>query len=451
MSVLYHNNLCLKDFFHKPTINFPKGPDQNISTKTKYANTDITNSTSKHIICKETLNIIPIQIIEPYSNKTERKNIIAKPNNTNNKRIKHYKNHLIKISNINNNNNNDSKIEYCISNSIREDQKSSSREINKQNSALITNIKLPNCNNIILSAVTFSKRTECIICDKTFPEYELVSTNICKHFFCQDCISDYFQNKLFTLSIDSTTHQHVIKCPVYSCNETFNINIIKQNVPKQFVNYLNNVNCPIKYCIDEYKNIKYNSSNNNNSNKSIYLNDHLLLINNNQSMYNYNNNKKDICPNCNLFSLYHKTGMKWLICLNCFKKFCYFCLKHYKKSHFNHFSINRCKVFFRSNKIKTTINNKTNNSNPSKQNSFCFNYWLCVLYVFAGYFICWFGNIKKIKTIISNCTLQHHKSNNPLLTFLKKLIYYTTLIILSILLSVTMLILIPYFAIITSI
>ena len=109
----------------------------------------------------------------------------------------------------------------------------------------------------------------------------------------------------------------------------FNINIIKHNVSKQFVNYLDNVNCPIKYCIDEYKNIKCNS-NNNNSNKSIYLNDHLLLINNNQSMYNYNNNKKDICPNCNLFSLYHKTGMKWLICLNCFKRFCYFCLKHYK-------------------------------------------------------------------------------------------------------------------------
>jgi hypothetical protein len=241
-------------------------------------------------------------------------------------------------------------------------------------------------------------------------------------------------------------HQHVIKCPVYSCNEMFNINIIKQNVPKQYVNYLDNVNCPIKYCIDEYKNIKCN-----NSNKSIYLNDHLLLINNNQSMYNYNNNKKDICPNCNLFSLYHKTGMKWLICLNCFKRFCYFCLKHYKKSHFNHFSINRSKVFFRNNNIKTTINNKLTHSNPSKQNSFCSNYWLSVLYVFAGYFICWIGNIKNINTIIINCTLQHHKSNNPLLTFLKKLIYYTTLIILSILLSVTMLILIPYFAIITSI
>ena len=141
-----------------------------------------------------------------------------------------------------------------------------------------------------------------------------------------------------------------------------------------------------------------------------------------------------------------------LICLNCFKRFCYFCLKHYKNSHFNHFSINRCKVYFRSNKKNNiTINNKTNNSNTLKPNSFCSNYLLSVLYVCAGYFICWIGNIKNINTIINNCTLHHHKTKNPLLTFLKKLIYYTTFIILSILLSVTMLILIPYFAIITSI
>ena len=84
MSVLYRNNLFPKDFFHKSTITFPKGPDlhkptiiktnsnilkplhnlvipdsQNIGTKTKYANTDITDSTSKHISCKET---------NPYSN-----------------------------------------------------------------------------------------------------------------------------------------------------------------------------------------------------------------------------------------------------------------------------------------------------------------------------------------------------------------------------------------------
>ena len=470
MSCLYQTNLFTNHFFHKPTITSPKDTDlhkptntnnkakiihnliipklHNLSTKTKYANTDTPESTLKHTNCKDSLNIKPVQIIEPYSNKTERIHIIAKPYN--NKRIKHYKNHLIRTFNVNNNNN--SNIEHCMTNSLREDQKSSSRELrlNKQNKTLITNIKLPNCNNIIISAVSFSKRTECIICNKIFLEHQLVCTNICKHFFCQECIGEYFQNKLFTLSTDlnSTSHYQMIKCPVYSCNEMFNVDIIKQNISKQFINYLDNLNCSIKYCIDEYQNIKCNNSN---SNKHIYLNDHLLLINNNQSVYNYNNNKKEICPNCNLFSLYHKKGMKWLICLNCFKRFCYFCLKHYKKSHFKLFSINRCKVFFRNETINTITNNQLKASTTKNKNSFCSNYWLNVLYVFAGYFICWIGNIKNIKTIVSHCILQQCKTNKPLLTFLKKLIYYITFITLSILLSVSMLILIPYFAIITSI
>ena len=451
MTYLYHNNLFTQDFFHKPTITSPsfnKGPDlrkptniakpnhnlfipklQHLSnnssnTKTKYANTDISESISKHISCKDTLNITPIPITKPHSNKTEHININVAPNN---KLRKHYKNHLIRTINVN---------EYS---NDKEDQPNSSRELNNQNKSVIININLPNCNDLIISAVSFPKKTECIICNKVFLEYQLVSTSICKHLFCQECISDYFQNKLLTSS--TATHQ-VIKCPIYSCNEMFNIDIIKQNISKQFINYLDNVNSPIKYCIDEYNNIKCNSSNNN---KSIYLNDHFLLINSNQSLYNYYNNKKEICPNCNLFSLHHKSGMKWLICFNCLKRFCYFCLKRYKKSHFNYFSLNRCKVFFRN--VRNNINNNNNKSNSS----FCFNYWLTVLYVFAGYFICWIGNIKNTKTMIKHCVLRRCETNNALLTLLRKLLYYISFTSVSVLLSVTMLILIPYFAIITSI
>ena len=67
MSVPYRNNLFLKDFFHKSTITFPKGPDlhkpTNIKTNSNILKPlhNLTKHRYKNKICKHRYNRLNIK------------------------------------------------------------------------------------------------------------------------------------------------------------------------------------------------------------------------------------------------------------------------------------------------------------------------------------------------------------------------------------------------------
>ena len=270
----------------------------------------------------------------------------------------------------------------------------------------------------------------CIICNNYFYSIEkIVVLNKCNHKLCKYCFKTYFESEI-------EKGEYYLYCPLYKCRKEVNIELIKQNVSKNYFDlFLQN--------IEKKKFIKQNSKmtiDNNilNKNELIYtkFQKHFFEITNDSEVYySLNKIKNQYCPNCGIRKLFTVPQWNIIKCLNCLKWYCKFCFKEVDNDHFNKFSEKYCRVY--SLKNNTIIGKKNRYNKPKKISDLIIKIGGGLI---IGYFMLFIGLILHF---FSNCK---KRKNNFI--FIDIIIYGVIFIIYIIILIILFLLLIPYFPIV---
>jgi hypothetical protein len=248
----------------------------------------------------------------------------------------------------------------------------------------------------------------CFLCDKLHLANIMITLG-CNHAFCQKCGKLYYEDKIEQGDSD-------LKCPVFKCQKTPSIDFLKTLVTEKHISLFKKNQTEINKDnkIDEIK---------------VYTQKHILDINTNENFLLYNKTKEQFCQKCTEASLYGRTGKTYVKCLNCFNTICKFCMKIYNYDHLDITSESYCKVYFRKDLKKQII----------KPNKFKL-YLLTLAMIIASYFLCFISILK-----YTNQFIEMKKT-----TKFKTFTYNIVLILLYILIVPIMLMIIPYFPIIST-
>ena len=318
----------------------------------------------------------------------------------------------------------------------------SPRDSLSTNSLILTTNKFINeqQNNSALTVITHT----CIICEQNYPYFEIITTSLCIHTFCINCIQTYFETLIINHNINDFTK---FKCPISSCHHYFSSNIVIHNLPESYITYCNNKTGPLAYSLRNISNIKsYNDQTYSFEPINIYNQKYILDYsdNNSKHFFIYCKNKINKCPKCkNDNELFYKKGLHYLICFNCLTKYCKYCKEEYYTEHLYKENVKHCKVFYKG------INIKTNKSKYHKQNKpMCILIYLrMILYICASFFVVLIGYNRNICiSIYSLFGLDKYKIKYRCITYC---LYMIILIVLLPLLTVILFISIPYFPIYT--
>lgn len=259
----------------------------------------------------------------------------------------------------------------------------------------------------------------CFLCDKLHLSNTMITVG-CNHAFCQKCGKVFFEDKI-------EQGDSLLKCPVFKCQKAATNHFLKSLVTEKHLNlFLNNQNGDNSLKDSKYDEVR------------VYTQKHILDINNNDNFLLYNKTKEHFCQKCTEASLYGRTGKTYVKCLNCFNTFCKFCMKNYNYDHLDITSDSYCKVFFRKDLKKQSVS-------PNK----CKLYLLTLGMVIASYLLCVMALYRTIYTMFNRERNSINKHNN---TLCKKFKYYTcniSLFLLYIIIFPILLMIIPYFPIIT--
>lgn len=122
------------------------------------------------------------------------------------------------------------------------------------------------------------------------------------------------------------------------------------------------------------------------------------ISDNNETFFYMNKLKEFFCSNCKEASLYGKLNTNYIKCLNCFMKFCRYCLKSLTLNHFDNSNLNRCRVFIRKKYGNSSIKNPTNLTDYQSYDKiikFALEYLLLLMayFLLVGYFFSYIGKI----------------------------------------------------------
>ena len=199
----------------------------------------------------------------------------------------------------------------------------------------------------------------CIICNNYFYSIEkIVVLNKCHHKLCKYCFRTYFESEI-------EKGENYLYCPLYKCSMEVNIELIKQNISKNYYDlFLQNIEK--KKFIEQNSKIKIGDNILNNK-ELIYhkFQKHFFEITNDSEVYySLNKIKYQYCPNCGIKKLFTVPQWNIIKCLNCLKWYCKFCFKEVDNDHFNKFSDKYCRVY--SMKNNTIIGKKNRYNKPKK-------------------------------------------------------------------------------------
>ena len=284
-------------------------------------------------------------------------------------------------------------------------------------------------------------KPKCIICNKLYPYRDIIYSKSCKHIFCCECIKQYFINLILKGETDILN----FKCPVPNCNGVYSKEIINENIPIPYLEYLKDKkNNPMNYSINKLNELNKKSDNKLNSILDEYSKKNVLNIDSNKIFYLYSKNKNNICPKCFKNSLFSKKGKKYKVCLLCRKKFCKFCQNEYSNFHFEKGYPDYCKIYF-----------KLNDNDYSKNEiGFCSKFVISLIYKIIGILIIYFGFGKFINRQLKKCFFYNEnyilKNNDFCLFFLIKIVIYIILVtIFYFALFALVILIIPYFPLIS--
>ena len=288
-------------------------------------------------------------------------------------------------------------------------------------------------------SIEYYKAFRCIFCEKFFQENELSQSIKCEHKFCNKCGEIFF----YDLINNSINNNQSFICPLFKCKKEIPYNAIELLLASNNIDTLrNNQNKQDSSESQITKNNilkeKENKCDDNISNYSIkkitnniYDTRCIIDITKNVDkdyIFGLGSKKKFIlCPSCNQIALYTKASKYFLKCLYCSSKFCKFCVKPLVDYHFNSDNIDRCKIFFR--KKKQFYNN-----------NIIIKFIKQIFLIIAGYLFLMSFFINKIKEL--------HKSKNNISIF-KKITKYFLYSIICILIIPIIIIIIPYYPIIS--
>lgn len=273
---------------------------------------------------------------------------------------------------------------------------------------------------------------QCYFCEQFFKiDSHLLDSVTCQHKFCIKCGKLFYEEKI------EEGEYRDFKCGVFNCKKIIKIELILSIVSDNHAKILQQ---RTKKKMNEDKDteiISYNHNLKKNFNEQktkgivFYSSNSVLDVNSNELFYQYSRNKQLICPKCKEMSLYGKNYFHFIKCLNCFCRICKYCLREYSVLHMDATSFDRCKVYFRRDKeqIKQQI---------KKQNAFCRRYLVSILFILAGYSILFSYFINKAKKSL-------------LMSKYYKVIFFCCYCVLFVCTLPFLIIIIPYYPILTCI
>ena len=237
----------------------------------------------------------------------------------------------------------------------------------------------------------------CELCDLLIPKDLMINLNECNHSFCSRCAQNYYEDK-----IETGTDLN-FNCPYYYC---------KTIIPETLLKKLVSAKLFKRYCRFQSKNLEHNRTFQVGSNHEVsftnkdlsnyhftlqeYNKKNVLDISlNDNSLYLYTQYKDNFCKDCNLPSLFGKNCKNILKCLNCFQRYCKFCLQKIDSAdHFNVLNEDKCcKSYNKFYREQISSKKRKRYLNHLLQNVFCFfiGYWF--LYIFILFYIDKYLNI----------------------------------------------------------
>ncbi len=299
-------------------------------------------------------------------------------------------------------------------------------------------------NNKELEILDENNFFQCFICDNFFL-YDFISKQIqCNHFFCPNCGKLFYEEKIEQGQFNN------FKCGIKNCDYKLSDTIIENLVSKIHYQILlkkrnkqfnlnnkeinqslnsNSDNLILNKIVDFNSNLRTFVVTNKIQNIINYSLKNVFDINSNETFFQYTKNKNQICPNCKEMELYGKSNKPFIKCLNCFNKFCKYCLKSFDINHLEKDNINRCKIYYR-----------RKNYNKNQNKNFFANFLLNLIMLIGAYCIISTFFIVKLKKII-----QYKKFS---FFFIIKIIIY---LFLSIIFTPLSILIIPYLSIISCI
>lgn len=273
---------------------------------------------------------------------------------------------------------------------------------------------------------------QCYLCDQYFREDKLLIKIKCPHKFCYRCGKMFYEEKI------EGGQFHNFKCGAFRCQYIIDDSIIYQLISKNHLKVIeekkatqlekNSEQSKHEEIIDCNSKLKNYFKDKKAIFLEIYSQKNVLDINSNELFYQYSKNKQLICPKCKEMALYGKNGCHFIKCLNCFARFCKYCLKSYDPIHMDIISNNHCKVYYRKAFKRTLRKGK------------CLSKLIFIILILIGGFFL-------ISTVFLN---QAQKSLRKKNLCLKILFFLFNLILFLIAFPISFLI-IPYFPVITSI
>ena len=284
-------------------------------------------------------------------------------------------------------------------------------------------------------------KPKCIICNKLYPYRNVIYSNSCKHIFCDECIKQYFIN----LILKGETDIFNFKCPVPNCNGVYNKEILNENIPIPYLDYLKDKkNNPMNYSIKKINEVNKINDDKLDNFLDEYSKKNVLNVNTNKIFYLYSKTKNNICPNCYKNSLFSKKGKKYKVCVLCRKRFCKFCLNEFADYHFEKSYPDHCKIYFKLNDNEYTKNDI----------GFCLKFLLSLIYKIIGILIVYFGLGKfinrKLKKFFFYNEYSILKNKDFCLFFVIKFVIYIILVtIIYFVLFIFVILIIPYYPLIS--
>ena len=348
------------------------------------------------------------------------------------------------------NNNNLSKKEMTINNSQIVNQldnnnidKISGLVNIKENKSLYENEKLSNIIDKYSKNITNDKA--CIICERVFSIIYIYCAKCNIHFFCKECLKIYCQN-LIEKGIKR------MKCPIYKCDYDLDKIQLEEILDKKYYQYLfgiNNYDEDQKTIMDEK--IKSNIIVYNRllpeykeqfKKFKLYQNKNVFQIDPSFSLSKIKKYEEEYCPKCHEQSLFCLTPSFYNVCLNCGFKSCKYCNKEYTNSHLIMNNSNHCKVYYR--RGRYIFNNSNNN---------CWKFITQIIYIIAIYLIVLkflFLTINKFFFVLFGIKKDKRKKSNSCFELTKKSFCYFFSCLIYLIILPAIIILIPFFPVITA-
>ena len=278
---------------------------------------------------------------------------------------------------------------------------------------------------------------KCLFCEKcsSNEKYNLLFT--CPHFFCIECGKNFFEEVIDTL-IKYKNLDINIKCPLMKCKNKVSLPLLKRVLSEKYYNYIDeHLNKKVSKNEVYKKNertseinimkTEYIPENNTKKEEKIkYFNDNIINVNDDDKFTYYIKKTFILCVNCKKYSLYGNFKGNYDLCLNCLNKYCKFCHKLFEKRHFERSYTNHCRVVYRTYKDFSKCQ--------------CIRkYFLSLFYIIAGYLYLLTFLLVEIKRL------------SRIKNFFIKMIKAIFLLVVFILLFPLVIIIFPYYPIISSI